>query len=305
MQRAFLVPFVVALMSLFIQSSRAAEPLLVSGNPEAPPIVWEKSGKLVGVGPEAVSRILGDMQVPFIIKNSGTWKQVQKKAENGAVDLIVSAYKNRDRQHYMMYSVPYLKSPVVIVVRKGNKFPFTSWNALIGKKGVANTGESFGEKFDTFIHDKLDITYMPYERAFEMMKLGTADYLVIDLYPAIIYSKLLNVEDKIEFLDNPATVQQFYMTVSKKSPATQLLPKINAQINTLKKQGYFIALIKKQYDSWNKTFQRRRRFYARTQKRNNEEQRQYAASARDRGLENLAKFIERDRYFMNGTNLME
>lgn len=205
----------------------------------------------------------------------------------------------------MDYSDPYLKSPVVIVVRKGNKFPFTSWDALIGKKGVANTGESFGQKFDAFIQKKLDVSYMPYERAFEMMKLGTADYLIIDLYPAIIYSKLLNVEDKIEFLDNPATVQQFYMTVPKKSPARQLLPEINSRINALKKKGYFVALVKKQYDSWNKTFQRRLRFYARTQQKNNEEQRNYAAGAQDRGLENLARFIERDRYFMNGTNLME
>ena len=305
MQRAFFVPLVFTLMVLTIQPSRAAEPLLVTGNPEAPPIVWEKSGKLVGVGPEAASRILGNLQVPFTIKNTGKWKQVQEKAKNGTVDLIVSAYRNKIREKYMAYSTPYLKSPVVIVVRKGNTFPFTSWDALIGKKGVANTGESFGEKFDAFIQKKLDVSYMPYERAFEMMKLGTADYLIIDLYPVIIYSKLLNVEDKIEFLDNPATVQQFYMTASKKSPAVQLLPKINTQITALKKKGYFIALVKEQYARWNETFQRRLRFYARTQQRNNEEQQNYAAGAHDRGLENLARFIERDRYFMNGTNLME
>ena len=305
MHRALLVPLVFALLSLTLQPCRAAEPLLVTGNPEAPPIVWEKSGTLVGVGPEAAARILGDMHVPFIIKKTGNWQQVQEKAENGTVDLIVSAYRNKKRENYMAYSAPYLKSPVVIAVRKGNKFPFTSWDALVGKKGVANTGESFGERFDTFIREKLDVSYMPYERAFEMMKLGTADYLIIDLYPAIIYSKLLNVEDKIEFLDNPATVQQFHMTVAKKSPALQLLPKINARINTLKKQGYFVDLVKKQYDNWHKTFQRRHRFYARTLQRNLEEQRNYEAGARDRGLENLARFIERDRYFMNGTNLME
>ncbi|HHB75279.1 MAG TPA: transporter substrate-binding domain-containing protein [Desulfobulbus sp.] len=305
MQRALLVPFVCILMILTSHASRAAEPLLVTGNPEAPPIVWQKSGKLVGVGPEAVSRILENLHVPFTIKNTGSWKQVQEKAKNGTVDLIVSAYKNKERQQYMAFSDPYLKSPVVIVVKKGNKFPFTFWDALIGKKGVANTGESFGEKFDAFIQNKLDVSYMPYERAFEMMKLGTADYMVIDLYPAIIYSKLLNVEDKVEFLDNPATVQQFHIAVSKKSPAVDLLPKINAQISTLKKKGYFTALVKEQYDRWNETFQRRLRFYARTQQRNNEEQRNYTAGAHDRGLDNLARFIERDRYFMNGTNLME
>ena len=300
-----LLPILVTVLLFAATSAQAEKPLLVTGNPQAPPIVWEKGGTLTGVGPQATATILKSINVAYALKNVGPWDQVQKLAREGKVDLIVSAYKNSDRQQYLDFTVPYLKSPVVIAVKKGHGFPFTSWNALIGKKGVANVGESFGEKFDAFIKDKLDVTYMPYEKAFEMMRLNLADYLIIDLYPAVIYAKLLNVENNVEFLDNPATIQHFHMAIAKSSPAVSLLPKINREIEKLKKQGFFKNQVKKQYSAWNTNFLRRKRFYARNRAREQQEQQEYNAGARDRGMENLARFIERDRYFMNGTNFME
>lgn len=283
----------------------AAEPIIVSGNPEAPPIVWEKKGELVGVGPEIARQILTTISVPFILKPNGSWEQVQEKIKSGSIDIIVSAYDNRERRQYMDYSIPYLQSPVVIVVKKGETFPFTSWNDLIGKKGVANTGESFGEDLDAFIKEKLDIAYVPYQRAFEMMNLNTADYLIVDLYPAIIYSKLLNVENSVEFLDTPATVQNFHITLSKKSPYRHLLPQINAQIEQMKKTGFFKKLAREQYKQWNTTFQERQRFFSQSHAKAQQQQSTWNADARDQGLENLTRFIERDIPYMSGSNSIE
>lgn len=282
-----------------------AEPLVVTGNPEAPPIVWEKQGELVGVGPEIAARILKTLQVPFTIKPTGSWAQVQENAKNGTIDMVVSAYDNKERQQYMEYSIPYLQSPVVIVVKKGRSFPFTAWKDLVGKKGVANTGESFGEEFDTFIEEKLDVTYTPYERAFKMMELDSADYLIVDLYPAIIYSKLLNAEENIEFLNTPATMQYFHITISKKSPHLGLLAKINAEIKKMKQNGALKNLAKEQYKSWNKTFKERQRFFARSGTQAQQAQSDWDAGTRDRGLENMSRFIERDVPYMSGSNTME
>jgi len=196
-----------------------------------------------------------------------------------------------------------LESPVVIVVRRGNTFPLTSWKALIGKKGVAHTGESFGEQFDEFIKNKLDVRYLPYERAFEELASDTADYLIIDLYPAVIYSKLLGAEDKIDFLNEPATIQQFHMAISKKSPYLHLLPGINKKILALKKDGYIKKLAVEQYKQWNETFQERQRFFARQKARAAHEQSEYNAGARDRGLETLGRFVERNYPYMEGSDL--
>lgn len=283
----------------------AAEPLLVSGNPEAPPVVWEKSGKLVGIGPEVATRILNNLEIPFTIKPTGSWLQVQENAKNGSIDMIVAAYENDARRQYMEYSNPYLKSPVVVVVKKGKSFAFTSWNDLKGKTGVANTGESFGQEFDTYIKKQLNVTYVPYQRAFEMLDLGTADYLIIDIYPAIIYSKLLKAEDKIEFLDQPATTQFFHITISKKSAYVNLLTKINTQIEQMNKEGVFTELVKEQYKNWHKTFKERERFFAKAELEAQQAQSNWNSGARDRGLETLARFIEKDVSYMTGTNSIE
>ena len=125
----------------------AAAPMIISGNPDSPPVSWDKNGKLMGVGPELATKILSELKVPFSLQVAGNWQQVQDKTRDGAVDMIVAAYKNKERQEYMDYSIPYLDSPVVIVVKKGDQFPFSSWKSLVGKKGVAHSGESFGEKF--------------------------------------------------------------------------------------------------------------------------------------------------------------
>jgi len=218
--------------------------------------------------------------------------------------MIVSAYDNKERRTYMEYSVPYLVSPVIIVVKKDAAFPFSSWNSLIGKKGVTHTGESFGQKFDTFIQSRLDVSYLSYERAFQMLDNETADYLIIDLYPAIIYSKLLNAEEKVAFLDTPVTIQDFHMTISKKSPYINLLSEINKKIQQLQEQKYIKQLTVEQYKKWNKTFQERQRFFAKQNIRAAREQTSFNAGARDRGLERLGSFIDCDLPYMEGNNLI-
>ncbi len=302
MRYPFLLAALATALLLIAAQAMAAAPMIISGNNDGPPISWDKRGNLLGVGPELAKKILTDLNVPFTVVNAGNWQQVQNKARKGSVDMIVAAYDNAERRTYMDYSIPYLDSPVVIVVKKGDQFPFSSWKSLVGKKGVAHSGESFGEKFDAFIKSDLEVSFLPYERAFQMLAEDTADYLVIDLYPAIIYSKLLNAEDKIEFLEKPVSVQHYHITISKKSPYVKLLPEINKKIAALKKQKYIKKLAIDQYKQWNKTFKERQRFYAKQKIRAGQAQTEYNAGARDRGLEQLGRFIERDMPYMDGSN---
>ena len=303
----FLSLFCTVLLIVLLTGFQAAatDPMIVSGSSQGPPISWSKNGTLKGVAPELASTILSELNIPFIIRDEGSWQEVQDKAKAGTVDMIVSAYKNTERQTYMDYSIPYIKSPVIVVVKDDKVFPFSSWNSLIGKKGVAHSGESFGQKFDTFIKTRLNVSYLSYERAFQMLKEETADYLIIDLYPAIIYSKLLNAEDKVRFLDTPITIQHFHITISKKSSYLNTLPDINKKISQLIDKKYIDTLIVEQYKKWNKTFQERQRFFAKQNLRAAQEQTKFNAGVRDRGLERLGRFIDRDRSYMEGNNLTQ
>ena len=253
----------------------AGETYTVSGNPKAPPVTWEQYNKLTGVGPDIAQSILDELGIQYVISVEGDWQQVQDKCKNGDIDMIVGAYKNDDRATYMDYSVPYLPQPTVIIVEKGKEFPFGRWESLIGKKGVSNVGESYGQEFDDFIKDKLDVQYIAFERAIELLNRGEADYLIVDLFTALIYARLLQGEDAITILDPPVTTQTFHLTIAKTSSLAKQMTAINQKLRTLVKNGTVEKLVYKHFDEWKALIARRSRFLSHESGIRSEEQQRY------------------------------
>lgn len=251
----------LAILSLSAQNSLATNTFIVSGNPKAPPVAWEEYKKLVGVGPDIAKSILTELKLDYEIVVTGDWQQVQDKCKSGEVDMIVSAYKNEERAAYMEYSFPYLHQPTVVIVEKGKEFPFGGWDTLIGKKGVSNIGESYGQQFDTFIKEKLSVQFIAFERALELLNRGEADYLLVDLYTALIYSRLLHGEDAITILDPPVTTQAFHLTICKDSPMAVQMPAINKKLYRLVQDGHVENSFYTHFEAWKKRIAERARFF--------------------------------------------
>ena len=258
-----------------VTNSFASETVIVSGNPKAPPVVWEEYNKLIGVGPDIAKAILTELKLNYDIQVQGDWQQVQDKCKSGEIDMLVSAYKNDKRSAYMEYSIPYLPQPTVIVVLKGNEFPFGRWESLIGKRGVSNIGESYGQQFDAFIQDKLSVQFIAFERAVELLTRGETDYLIVDLYTALIYSRLLRGENAITILDPPVTTQTFHITIGKKSPMAVQMPAINKKLYRLIKDGTVEQLFYTHFESWKKLIAKRSRYYNKDSGIRNEEHGRY------------------------------
>jgi len=248
------------LLLLSPMSSFAADTFVVSGNPKAPPVVWEQYDKLTGVGPDLAHSILSELGISYEMLVTGNWQEVQDKCKSGEVDMIVSAYKNDERATYMDYSLPYLPQPTVIIVEKGKEFPFGRWESLIGKKGVSNIGESYGQEFDDFIKEKLNVQFIAFERAIELLNRGEADYLIVDLFTALIYSRLLQGEDAITILDPPVTTQTFHITIGKNSALVKRMPEIDKKLHTLVKNGTVEKLFYKHFESWKQLIAKRSHF---------------------------------------------
>lgn len=246
---------------LAVSNSFAAETYVVSGNPKAPPVVWEQYDKLTGVGPDIAKAILTELKLDYDLKVEGNWQQVQDKCKSGKIDMIVSAYKNDARAEYMEFSLPYLPQPTVIIVEKGKEFPFGRWESLIGKRGVSNIGESYGQEFDTFIQDKLTVQFIAFERAIELLNRGEADYLIVDLYTALIYARLLRGEDAITILEPPVTTQSFHLTIAKDSPMVVQMPAINKKLYQLVKNGTVEKLFYEHFESWKALIAKRSRYF--------------------------------------------
>ncbi len=249
-------------LSLFLCGTALAKaPLVASGNTNAPPLSWEEYKKLTGIGPDLITHILTDLGVDHSIQIAGNWSQVQEKAKNGSVDLIVGAFQNDNRKTYLDFSIPYLAEPTVIITEKGKEFTFENWDDLIGKRGVTNIGESYGQAFDNHVKTKLDVKYIALERAIQLMNSGEADYLIMDLYTALIYARMLRGEDAITILKKPVVEESFHIAIAKNSPYASLMPEINKELQKAIDNKDISRLFYMHFDNWKELIAKRSGFF--------------------------------------------
>lgn len=274
-KRFLLILISVSFILLFVPSLYSSDTFVISGNPNAPPVVWEQYQELVGLGPDLTKSIFEELNIPYNLRRFGNWQNVQKKARSGEIDMIVSAYKNKEREEYLEFSDPYLSQPTVIMVEKGKEFNFSSWDSLVGKKGVSNSGESYGQKFDDFIKEKLDVSYQQFERALQVLNRGEADYLIIDLYTALIYTKLLQGEDSVSIIDPPVTVQSFHFAVRKDSGLVKYLPQINKKIEEKINNNEVSDSLLSHFDKWQRVTNQRSNYFDAQKKTRTDQQVDY------------------------------
>lgn len=236
--------FLAAFLAPRLSKNKLPSELVASGHPEWPPIMYQQDDKIVGAGPEIVAKVFGDLGVKVDSKYEGPWDAVQSKAKDGTVDVLVAAYKTAERETYMDYSIPYTVDPVVLVTKKGKAFSYDKWDDLIGKKGVVTTGDSYGQDFDAFLKDKLTTQQVgtPAE-AFALLENEKADYFVYALYSAENYFFKQKVSDQFEILPKYVSSENFYLTISKKSPFGSLLPQVNALLEKYKSDGTIDQII--------------------------------------------------------------
>lgn len=247
-----IIAFLVFLLVWYFAKHNTKE-LIVSGHPDWPPIMYQQNDLIVGAGPEIAKRVFADLGVKVISKYEGPWDIVQEKAKTGLVDVLVAAYKTTERETYMDYSVPYTVDPVVLVVKKGKIFPYDKWEDLIAKKGVVTTGDSYGQAFDTFIKEKLNVQKVGTpEEAFALLDKEEVDYFVYALYSAEGYIFKHKISDRVELIPKYVSTENFYITISKKSPFVNLMPKINTLLEKYRADGTIDEIIKDNKEAlWN------------------------------------------------------
>ncbi|MCJ7597508.1 MAG: transporter substrate-binding domain-containing protein, partial [Methyloceanibacter sp.] len=173
--------------------------LLATGHPEYPVIAYRDGDKIVGAAATLVETIAKKLNVPIESKYTGTWADAQEAARDGKVDIIFGLYHNEERAKYLDYVQPaFTFDDVAIFVAKGKEFSLTGKDDLIGKKGLTNKGESYGDEFDAFIKDKLDVTRTDgIDAALKDLADGKADYVIAGYYPGNAEVVKLGLEDKI------------------------------------------------------------------------------------------------------------
>ena len=226
--------------------------IVATGHPQYPVIAFQQGDNLVGAAPSLVEAIAKKLNVPLESKFLGNWADAQAATRDGKADLIYGIYYNDERAKYLDYVKPaFMFDDVAIFVPKGKSFPFTGKEDLIGKKGVTNQGESYGNEFDAFMKEKLDVARANgIDAAFKDLLAGKADYLIAGYYPGNAEAAKDGVKGQVEVLDQALLTAEMFVAFSKKSPCTALADKFGQAITEMTTDGSFDKMLDDATKSW-------------------------------------------------------
>ncbi len=228
--------------------------ITATGHPAYPVIAFKNGDNIAGAAPELVAKIAKTLKVPLESKYMGTWEEAQAATRDGKADLILGIYYNDARSEYLDYVQPaFMYDDVAVFVIKGKEFPFKGKDDLIGKKGVTNKGESYGNEFDAFMKDKLDVTRADgIGEAFETLTSGEVDYLIAGYHPGVAEAAKDGLKNKIVPLDQALLTAEMFVAFSKKSPCRSLAPGFGQGITDLTTDGSFDAMVEDASAAWDK-----------------------------------------------------
>ena len=254
MKRCFCLIVFVAL-TLTGNAALAADEctkITATGHRYYPVVAYRDGDKIVGAAPTLVETIAKQINVPLESKYMGTWEEAQDAARDGKADMIFGLYYNDERATYLDYVQPaFTFDDVAIFVLKGKEFPFTDKNDLIGKEGVTNQGESFGNEFDAFMKEKLNVARANgIDGAFKDLLDGKADYLIAGYYPGLAEAAREGVEDKVGPLKQALLSQEMFVAFSKKSPCKSLAAKFGQGITELTTNDSYDKILVEAQKAW-------------------------------------------------------
>lgn len=198
------------------------EKLVATGNPEYPPYLWrdpQSPQHLIGANADLLALIGEQLGVKVEIIYTGPWSRAQDEVRTGRVDLLAGAFLTLPRLEHMDYVHPaFFSTPSVVWVRKGQGFPYSSWEDLRGHSGGTLVRNSFGQQFDAFAKANLSLEEVPsLIQAFQKLLLGRTDYVLYERYPGVALADTQGMLESLEALEPPISSEGLYLTLSHNS----------------------------------------------------------------------------------------
>ncbi|WP_240616476.1 substrate-binding periplasmic protein [Marinobacter fuscus] len=224
--------------------------LVVSGNPEYPPLLWvprDTPKVLVGAVPQFLKEVVKPLGLEVEVRNIGSWARVQRLAELGELDLVAGAFITSERITYMDYVLPpMVQLPTNVWVRRDKVFQYRHWPDLVGKRGSTLINNSFGQNFDSFAEENLDILGVrSIEQSYLMAEIGRVDFVLYELLQGKVKLERLGLEADFVALAPPVSKEGLFFAFPKKSRCNNepLREAFMDELLALKRAGRFEQLI--------------------------------------------------------------
>ena len=235
----------------------ACERIVVTGNPEYPPVVWadpDDATRLTGAAIELLELALDGSGVKVETLNVGPWARAQEEARDGRVDMLASAFMTMKRLGEMDYvHPPYMEVPSVVFVKRGASFAYSGWNDLRDRRGSTAVDTSFGSAFDTYAKELLNIEQAAsIEQSFRQLLAGRVDYVVYERHRGLALAERLGLQDQLDILDGSVINEQLYFTISHNSACNSpaLRGALAQGMHRLVNEGVPRRILEKYRDRW-------------------------------------------------------
>jgi polar amino acid transport system substrate-binding protein len=205
------------------QSGFACDTLMVSGNPEYPPLLWQSDqapGRRIGAVPALLQEIVEPLGVDVRVREKGSWARVQRLAQLGEIDLVAGAFITSERIGYMDYVLPpMIQLPTTVWVPKERPFLYRHWPDLLGKRGSTLINNSFGQRFDNYAKANLMIEGVrSIDQSFLMARAGRVDYVLYEQLQGQVKLQRLGLADHFIALAPPISREGLFFAFPKGSP---------------------------------------------------------------------------------------
>lgn len=227
---------IILVLTMFSSILFANDPIIVTA--AAPtPFARIEAKQLIGPSILIAERALSHLDRPLAPRVL-PWKRAIKMLERGDIDIILTIFKNAEREKFAIFTEPYWESDSVIFIQSGQNNKYKDWNDFIGKKGVRFQGTSVGLEFDQFAKKNLNVLDVnSLENMIRMVATGRVDYGFGKRLDIRMKATQSNQIDQIAFLPTPISRIPIRFAISKKSKLTKHLTSINRKILALKASG--------------------------------------------------------------------
>ena len=219
--------------------------VIVSADPDYPPLHWYDGKELRGPSVELATRILSDLQIPYEVRYVGPWKRVLATAQAGKIDLVATLKIQPERERYLEFvRTPAFPNPVAVFVDRKRAFIFSQWSDLTQHKGGISLGNTFGAEFSQYAASHLRLEESgTADTNFQKLGLGRIDYFVVGLFTGETYLARHGLGDRFMAMRPFLTEDKNYFAFAKSSSCVKYHDAFEARLKELVANKTNIAML--------------------------------------------------------------
>lgn len=259
--------------------------LRACGHPFYPPVSWHANGELTGMAPAVTRQLFAELGYRVELNADSNWKRCLQEVRHGNADIVVAAYRTDDRARWLSFTdQPIITDAITLFVnsaeqaKSANSEDITGNNAPVRPEREAvegllpeNTGnhtpapisathlsplrdrtvglllgDSFGDRFDSFVQAHSTIEYVSRgQQNFAKLALGRIDYMPLGRLSGHLQSRKLGYDDRIHALPGNIATEYYYLAVGQHSGLQHLLPRLNQRLAEMQRDGSLGRLVRR------------------------------------------------------------